>query len=408
MFKQKSGITLIALVITIIVLLILAGVAISMITGGDGIFSKAKQSAEIYNREAGLEELNMKISVIAMEKYGEGKYENLTLQEIADGLADDEQTEYLKPGKAIATTEKIDVTGYSSILVKLKAYPFEYEITENANISAHEVKKEVPAEVGESSHEATSLTYSWEEINELAKQISLNYEREPETGTTRITEDTEEVKMGDYTIGVGDTIQVGPYTARVLGFNQDLLAESVKNPYGDDKPHRRAGISFEFVSFLMNAQMNSSNTTSGGWGACALRGTLNNTTINTLANKSYIKLVTKTYANGSTTTTTCEDKLWLLACSEISNSPSSIYVSGMSRVYESNCRYKYYAKGNIGWSSASNLSKKPSVSSPAEWWLRSFYAAANTPSFCTVWEDGSANYFSPSSYTRGVAPGFCI
>ena len=134
--KQKNGITLVALVITIIVLLILAGVAISMITGGDGLFSKARQSAEIYSREAGYEELNMQISVAAMEKYGEGKYENLTLEEIADNLAEYEQTEYLKPGKTIASTEKIDVTGYKSILVKLKAYPFEYEISvENGTIS---------------------------------------------------------------------------------------------------------------------------------------------------------------------------------------------------------------------------------------------------------------------------------
>lgn len=42
--KQESGITLIALVITIIVLLILAGVAISMLTGENGILKKATNS----------------------------------------------------------------------------------------------------------------------------------------------------------------------------------------------------------------------------------------------------------------------------------------------------------------------------------------------------------------------------
>lgn len=44
--KSKKGITLIALVITIIVLLILAGVSISMISGDDGIATKASQAAE--------------------------------------------------------------------------------------------------------------------------------------------------------------------------------------------------------------------------------------------------------------------------------------------------------------------------------------------------------------------------
>ena len=39
--KHESGITLIALVITIIVLLILAGVAIVTLTGDNGILGKA-------------------------------------------------------------------------------------------------------------------------------------------------------------------------------------------------------------------------------------------------------------------------------------------------------------------------------------------------------------------------------
>ena len=44
--KNQNGITLIALVITIIVLLILAGVAIAMLSGDNGILSKASDSAE--------------------------------------------------------------------------------------------------------------------------------------------------------------------------------------------------------------------------------------------------------------------------------------------------------------------------------------------------------------------------
>ena len=43
---SEKGITLIALVVTIVVLLILAGVSINLITGENGIVSKAKQAAE--------------------------------------------------------------------------------------------------------------------------------------------------------------------------------------------------------------------------------------------------------------------------------------------------------------------------------------------------------------------------
>ncbi len=44
--KQNGGITLIALVVTIVVLLILAGITITMVLGEDGILSQAKQAAE--------------------------------------------------------------------------------------------------------------------------------------------------------------------------------------------------------------------------------------------------------------------------------------------------------------------------------------------------------------------------
>ncbi len=53
--KEKNGITLIALVITIIVLLILAGVTIATLTGDNGILTKAK-NAKIQNNNATVKE----------------------------------------------------------------------------------------------------------------------------------------------------------------------------------------------------------------------------------------------------------------------------------------------------------------------------------------------------------------
>lgn len=44
--KFNSGITLIALVVTIVVLLILAGVSISTLTGDNGIITRANQAKE--------------------------------------------------------------------------------------------------------------------------------------------------------------------------------------------------------------------------------------------------------------------------------------------------------------------------------------------------------------------------
>ena len=43
--KNSKGITLVALVVTIIVLLILAGVSLSLVAGGDGIITRASNAA---------------------------------------------------------------------------------------------------------------------------------------------------------------------------------------------------------------------------------------------------------------------------------------------------------------------------------------------------------------------------
>ena len=53
--KGKNGITLIALVITIIVLLILAGVTIATLTGDNGILTKA-QNAKTQNDKVTVKE----------------------------------------------------------------------------------------------------------------------------------------------------------------------------------------------------------------------------------------------------------------------------------------------------------------------------------------------------------------
>ena len=54
--NRQKGITLIALVITILVLIILAGVTINLTIGENGIFSKAKYAKEKYTNEEYLEQ----------------------------------------------------------------------------------------------------------------------------------------------------------------------------------------------------------------------------------------------------------------------------------------------------------------------------------------------------------------
>ena len=56
--KEMKGITLVALVITIVVLLILAGVSINLVLGNNGIIKKAKEAAEATKRASAEEEMN--------------------------------------------------------------------------------------------------------------------------------------------------------------------------------------------------------------------------------------------------------------------------------------------------------------------------------------------------------------
>ena len=60
--KRQKGITLIALVITIIVLLILAGVSISLVVGNNGILGRAEDTVDIHQKAKVLEEAEMILS----------------------------------------------------------------------------------------------------------------------------------------------------------------------------------------------------------------------------------------------------------------------------------------------------------------------------------------------------------
>lgn len=93
-FKYERGITLIALVITIIVLLILAGVSINLVVGENGILNKAQEARNKYEIEAIKEQIevakcflelqdkkitatNIKEYLVENDIYEEGKIEIL-------------------------------------------------------------------------------------------------------------------------------------------------------------------------------------------------------------------------------------------------------------------------------------------------------------------------------------------
>ena len=97
MLKNKKGITLVALVVTIVVLLILAGVSINLVLGNNGIIAKAKE-AETKSAEASqndlkginalTEEMNNALGEkpkVDLSKYKIGDYVNYTYDTVSSG-----------------------------------------------------------------------------------------------------------------------------------------------------------------------------------------------------------------------------------------------------------------------------------------------------------------------------------
>ena len=78
-FKQKKGITLIALVITIIVLLILAGISISMLSGDNSILKKATDTKTNSEKQSIIEQARIDI----LGQQAENKGTNITKEQLA-------------------------------------------------------------------------------------------------------------------------------------------------------------------------------------------------------------------------------------------------------------------------------------------------------------------------------------
>ena len=198
------------------------------------------------------------------------------------------------------------------------------------------------------------IPYNWDELEKLADLISSKADT--------ITDNTEEVAVSingvSDTLRVGDTTKVGGKVVRILGFNHDEMSNAQKKTaYGGGRTY--AGISFEYVDFITgDSAMNSTSTNSGGWGKCALRGTLNNTTINSISIKNKIKEVKKAYYAifNSATLSYSNDKLWLLSCAEIWNNGSQSTGIGVEGK-----QYKYYKKINVIYNLINNALKKPST-----------------------------------------------
>ncbi len=126
--RNQRGITLIALVITIIVLLILAGVSIAMLTGDNGILTKAGEADTNTAKAEVADKINLAINAEYANLLADGEMSGYTsggaiatpdAVRSANGL---DATYTVTPGSSItgASVLKIQSTTYTDLVGEIK------------------------------------------------------------------------------------------------------------------------------------------------------------------------------------------------------------------------------------------------------------------------------------------------
>ena len=135
--EKTRGITLIALVITIIVLLILAGVAIAMLSGENGILRKAaeaKTKTENAQKQEEARLTDMELATYFATNNIRYQYSNGYITGFKNVVEDDGEVVYAQIAETVKDFEKeLETLGYK--------ISFKYDITENKDVAIEESEK---------------------------------------------------------------------------------------------------------------------------------------------------------------------------------------------------------------------------------------------------------------------------
>ena len=269
-----------------------------------------------------------------------------------------------KSGKVLTAT----VSGGEAVLYPAELGDWTVQYTFDGSIKTRTYTLEVigivyvyPFEIGDSLNDT-----DWADINICARLgMAQQFFKEGDTKTVNINGTNYEVQ--------------------IIGFNHDDLVSGGKAP-----------ITFQLVDCLNStAQMNSSNTNTGGWNGSAMRtrmATYKNQLPSDL--RSVIKTVKKKSGTGGGSTSgtqTTNDDLFLLAEIEIFGT-TTYSVAGEGTQYD--------------WYKAGNTKIKKVNGSAYYWWERSPYSG-DANYFCNVSSSGGAST-GHANDSYGVSFGFCV
>ena len=142
--KENDGITLIALVVTIIILLLLAGISISMLTGNNSILNRAGEA----KNTSGTKGLKEEVQIILMSRQINNStgIENKTLKEdLANGISGAEIEEINRPNETSKYTDVYYVkkgNDYVTVYEDGEVQEDRAEIWDGKKVSSPKFKKE--------------------------------------------------------------------------------------------------------------------------------------------------------------------------------------------------------------------------------------------------------------------------
>lgn len=181
--SKERGITLIALVVTIVVLLILAGVSINLVLGNNGIISKAKES----RTETRMSQIDEQVKLAIGDAYADG-IGSITDSGLKSALNN-------RLGEGTYDISGDETTGWK---VTVKETGKTYDITANGDTG---------------SSEESGTTVDWDAILEDAKKNPEKYKDENQSGTN-----------GDIGIGTdGLPVNMDWWNARIINENEIAL-----------------------------------------------------------------------------------------------------------------------------------------------------------------------------------------
>ena len=224
--------------ITIIVLIILAGISINLVFGNLGIVTKAKEAKEENLKQTAKDVMSLKITNIQIENYTEN--ETLpSLQFLADKLCEDNDMEYvLTQSKSHASLDKIDTTNLSSIYTKLKEYPYEFEIDDSLQLASIDGVK-----VADNNKDGT-ISLTQDQYNSILNRLSAL-----ENGANK----NENYSLEEQVIGKwidGKNIYKKTITGSTLPQNGETLISNVDNvidAYGEQLYKNTIWFQFPYI-----------------------------------------------------------------------------------------------------------------------------------------------------------------